>query len=337
MRTWKTGLRFAAGGLVSLAVLYALSELLAPVHADTQARVALFEERRKTVEAVSVGNSHTAALDFGALGMQGFHFWDAGQDAFEGAFLLRYAAEQAPRMRYALVTASYGFERLNNAAMTSADYTAIRRRTYLRAGTPHFIPGDLNLWVRAWLAPIARSDQWSGVAARLAGRARPAARLAPGGLIVEPEPPRLSADSLARSARATAVIHETRAAESLANAPYTAGRVAEDLDALARELGERDVVLVLYTPPYHHTYLRAMPADVGEGTRRALQPALRYANVVWLDFAAHPAFTQRDHLFEDSDHLNPEGARLFSALLRRCLAALPAAGGSGASYPADCP
>jgi hypothetical protein len=336
-RTWWTGAGFVAGALAALAAVYALSEATVPVYADTQARVAHFREHGPSLEAVSVGNSHSAALDFGALGMRGMHFWYAGADPFEAMFLARYAAGEAPRLRYVLLTASYGFERLDNAVMRSADYTAIRRAAYLRTGGLRFIPGDRNLWIGARLAPVARTDQWSGVAARLAGRRRPPVRLTPDGMVVEPEPPPISPDSLRRYAPWQAGIHESRAAESLAHAPATPARMAADLDALARELGARGIVLVLYTPPYHHTYLREVPPEVVEGTRRALAPVLRHPNVVRLDFSTHPAFTRSDALFEDSDHLNPRGARQFSALLRRCLEAAVQPGATGVRPPAGCP
>jgi hypothetical protein len=336
-RAWRDGLRFVAGGVAAFAAVYALSEALAPVYADAQGKVALFRERGAEVRAVSVGNSHSGAMDFAALDLPGMHFWNAGQDPFEAMFMARYAAERAPRLRYVLLTASYGFERLNNAAMTSADYTAIRRGAYLRTGVPRWIPGDRNLWIGARLAPVARTDQWSGVAARLAGLPRPAVGLAPDGTVLTPPPPRPSADSLAKYAPWQAGIHDARAAESLARDPATPARMAAGLEALARELRARGIVLVLYTPPYHHTYLRLVPPGVVEGTRRALQPALRHPNVVWLDFGTHPAFTRTDTLFKDSDHLNPDGARVFSALLRRCLDGLPAAGGRGGTMPDGCP
>lgn len=336
-RAWRDGLRFVAGGVAAFAAVYALSETLAPVYADTQGKVALFRDRRAEVRAVSVGNSHSGAMDFAALGLPGMHFWNAGQDPFEAMFMARYAAERAPRLRYVLLTASYGFERLNNAVMTSQDFTAIRRGAYLRTGAVPFIPGDRNLWIGARVAPVARTDQWSGVAARLAGLPRPPLGLAPDGAVLKAEPPRPTADSLRKYAPWQAGIHDRRAAESLAADPATPARVAAELEALARELGARGIVLVLYTPPYHHTYLRLVPGGVAEGTRRALQPALRHPNVVWLDFGAHPAFTRTDTLFKDSDHLNPDGARVFSALLRRCLDALPATGGRGGAMPDGCP
>lgn len=336
-RTWRDGLRFVAGGVAALAAVYALSEAVAPVYADTQARVALFRTRSHEVRALSVGNSHSGAIDFTALGVPGMHFWNAGQDPFEAIFMARYGAERAPRLRYVLLTASYGFERLNNAVMTSADFTAIRRAAYLRTGALRFIPGDRDLWLGAKLAPVARTDQWSGVAARLAGLPRSRVPLARDGTVLAPPPPLLSPDSLVKYAAWQGGVHDARAAESLRYDPAAPARTAAELEELARELGTRGVVLVLYTPPYHHTYLRRVPPGVPDGTRRALRPALRHPNVVWLDFATHAAFTRADTLFKDSDHLNPAGARVFSALLRRCLDALPSAGVSAPRVPDGCP
>lgn len=335
-RIWRDGLRFVAGAVAVFAAVYALSEVIDPVYPDTRAKVRLFRARAARVQAVSVGNSHTGAVDFQTLGWTGMHLWDPGQDPFESAFMVRYAAERAPRLRYVLMTASYGFERLDNAVLTSRDYSGVRRGMYLRTGARHFIPGDRNLWISAWLSPVVRTDQWQRVAARLMGRPEPPLALAEDGKRLMPEPPLLSADSLAEHGRMQGGVHAARYGESLRNDSTVPTRSMAALESLARDLRARGIVLVLYTPPYHRAYLREVPAEVVEGTRRALQPALRHPNVVWLDFGSHPAFSTRDDLFKDSDHLNPAGSRAFSALLRRCIDALPAAGGGGTMPPA-CP
>jgi hypothetical protein len=333
-RLW-VGACFCGGAVVALAAVYALSEAFEPVYPDMRERVALFAERSAAVEAVSVGNSHGRALDFAALGLEGMHLYEGGQDVFEAAYLADYAARRAPRLRYVLLSASYGLERLDHAAITSADLTGMRRRIYARTAVPRFLAGDGQLWLSAVFSPVARPDHWSGVAGRVLrpNFPRPAVRLSDDGRALEPSPPLLSRDSLARNARARASGHLALGDESLVNDPTTPARATALLERLARDLQARGVRLVLYTPPYHETYLQYL-ARSRDQTRQALRPLLKHPNVVWLDFGADHAFTRRDDLFRDGDHMNPAGARAFSTILRRCLAALPAQG--GAEIPAGC-
>lgn len=58
-------------------------------------------------------------------------------------------------------------------------------------------------------------------------------------------------------------------------------------------------------------------------------------NVVRVD-VTDPALGHRDALFHDSDHLNATGARVFSARMRPCLAALSAPRAGGGGLPAPC-
>jgi hypothetical protein len=322
LRRISIGAGFCAGAVLALAAAYALSEAVDPVYPEMRARISLLRERSGEIRAVSVGNSHTRALDFAALGQEGMHLYEGGQDLFEAAYLASYAAERAPRLKYVLLTASYGLERLDHAAITSTDLTGIRRGIYARTASPRFIPGDGALWLSSLFAPIARRDHWSGVGRRIFGRDRtPPVRLTRDGRVAEPPPGRFSPDTLARDAAPRAAAQD----ESMVNDPTTPARAVAELERLAVELRARGILLVLYTAPYHASVPRFV-TERAPGTRRALAPLLKHPNVVWLDFGEDSAFARRDDLFRDSDHMNPAGARVFSSLLRRCLDALAAEG-----------
>lgn len=327
-RFWWTAAGFVTGAAVALGAAYALSEAVDPVYPGMKARVDLFHARAPALQSVSVGNSHTRALDFAALNMRGVHFWEGGQDVFESAYLARYAAERAPRLRYVLFTASYGMERLDHAGISSRDVTRLRREIYARTSPLRFIPGDAGLWVGARFAPIARPDHWHGVVTRL-HRPRRTIRTGDDGSLYQPPRPPLSRDSLVAHATRRAAHQARMAAESVESDPTTPTRAIRELESLARHLHARGVHLVLYTPPYHAAYLQRLEANAAAETRRALAPLLRHANVVWMDFGMHPGFAARDDLFYDSDHMNADGARSFSALLRDCVAALSTAAGPG--------
>jgi hypothetical protein len=319
LRRWLVGTGFCAGAVLVLAGAWALSEAVDPVYPEMRAKIALFRQRSGMIRAVSVGNSHTRALDFDALGQPGMHLYEGGQDVFEAAYLADYAARRAPRLKYVLLTASYGLERLDHAAVTSTDLTGIRRHTYARTAVPRFIRGDAELWLSSVFSPIARRDHWSGVSLRLLGRhvPREPVRLTRDGRDAEPPPRPFVPDTTLRNAPPRSGGDD----ESVVNDPTTPARAVAQLRRLADELQGRGVRLVLYTPPYHQTLPRYV-LQRAPGTRRALAPLLRHPNVVWMDFGDDPSFAHRDDLFRDSDHMNPAGARVFSTLLRRCLAAV---------------
>lgn len=268
--------------------------------------------------------------------MQGMHFSAAGQDAFEAAYLARYAAERAPRLRYVLFPAWYGVQWNDHAVPGGTDLRGRRRDLYVRTPLQGPIPGDLDLWFTGMLAPVVRDDHWRGVAKRLL-RPDAAIRLTPDGRMIVPETPPLTADSLLRHGAAVGAVHRKLGEETAARAPQTPARVAAALDDLARDLRAHDVALVLYTPPYHEGYRRTHDPVVLAETRAILERIVaEHPNAVWLDYYADPRFAGRDDLFSNSDHLNRTGGRAFSRLLGACIrSARPAAG--AAAGTAGCP
>lgn len=320
-RLW-TAFLFVAGAAIALGGAYAASEAVDPVYPGMRAKMSLLRTRAAEIQVVTVGNSHSQAVDFRAMDMDGMHLWQGGQDAFEASYLGRYAAGEVPQLQYVLFAASYGLQRLDNRLLTSEDQSGRRRQMYARTSLLRPLPGDLEPWVTGKLAPVVRYDHWRGVVARPKHpRVTPSMR--PDGSVQVHQGAPLTPDSLERLGARQGAGQRALAAETLAADSTTPARVEAQLDALARLLHRRGAVLVLYTPPYHHTYLRERdPAVLNEMRRLLGNVARRNPNAVWLDFASHPAFARRDDLFRDSHHTNPIGARIFSVMLRRCLAAL---------------
>lgn len=321
MPSWWTGLRFLGGGALAIAAAWGASELLDPVYPATRASMAAFRERSSQVTAVTVGNSHSRAISFAALEMPGVHFWIDGQDMFEAAFLARYAAERAPRLRYVLLTAYYDFDYHENTMASNVDRSGPRREIYARTPTLEYIPGDFTLWAGAKLAPVVRPDHWRGVARRLLRPSVPV-RDPVRGLDDRPSPVP-SDEALAGYGLMRATQQWDGKKEAIARDPAVPARVLGSIERLARDLRRRGVYLVLYTPPYHETFRRHFP-DAGPDLRRALTPLLqRNPNAVWLDFSADTAITAHRELFHNSSHLSARGAKVFSARLGACLRRLP--------------
>lgn len=332
VRAW-AALLFVSGAAVAFGAAYVFSEAVDPVYPGLRTRMALLRTRAADIQVVMVGNSHSGAVNLTAMDLEGLHLWQGGQDAFEAAYLARYAAREVPRLEYVLFAASHGLQRVDNSLLTSRDRRGLRREMYARTPLLRPLPGDLEPWVNGKLAPVVRYDHWRGVVARLK-HPRSSGRIRPDGSVPVHQRPPLTPDSLERFGASQGALQRAGAAETLAADSTTPARVEAQLDALARMLHRRGAVLVLYTPPYHHTYLRERDPAVLDEMRRMLRDvARRNPNAAWLDFASDPRFARRDDLFRDSHHLNPTGGRIFSVMLRSCLAALEA-GGQPLSRPA---
>jgi hypothetical protein len=321
---WKDALRFALPGMLCLAAAYTVSEAVDPVYPEARRQMETFRERRGEIEALAVGNSHSRAIDFSVLGVPGFHLWRSGNDVFEAAYLAHHAAPQLPKLRYVLVSVSFASLRLDNTAIVSRNLAGRRREMYARTPSLRWVAGDGRQFVAGKVAPVARPDHWLGVVLRVTGRPAQAVEVKEdGGMPVAPVP-LLSPDSLKRHAAARVALSAVMTGESLRHTPDLVVRTTAELDRLARTLGEHGVQVVFYTPPYFHAFVEGQDPATAAETRKVLETLeRRHPNAVWLDFSTHPEFTHAPEYYRDSDHLNPPGARKFSALLRACLRTLP--------------
>ena len=298
---------------------YTVSEAVDPINRSLRVRLGMLQERRETIEAIAVGNSHGGMLDFGEMGLDGLHFTSASQDVFEASFLARHALSAASRLEYVMFTASYGFVHKDNAVAGSLDLRGRRRRVYAMLPFERPIPGDLSLWIHGILAPVVRDDHWSGV---LRGALFPAppSTYESDGRGAERQGPPPGADSLARYGARIGAADTRLGQEMVSLAPGVPGRAGAALSSLAGDLAARDALLVLFTPPYHESYLRPQDPALNAEARAVIeQVRARNPNVLWFDYSADPRFAGNPELFNNSDHLNVRGGKSFSRLLSECL------------------
>ena len=303
------------GVLVGLGIL---GETLAPVHPEITARRALIERSAADITALSLGSSHARAIDFPSMEIEGFHLSRSSGDIHEAAFLLEEMLPRLPALRCVLLPLSPFLLTLDNGAPTTRDRSALRRELYVRTGSLRYIDGDLRPFVAGKLAPVARPDHWRGVINRFRGFP-PGGTVEPDGAIPHPDQLRtISRDSLRVHGAAAARLHHELSMESLSLRPDVRSRSIRALGTVIEQAGERGVHVFLYTPPYHAAYLVALPDDAMR-RERSLGSNLsrRYAHVSYVDYAAHPAFTNEDRYFHNSDHLNRYGATDFSRMLAR--------------------
>jgi hypothetical protein len=316
------GLLFITIWIVLLATLVAASERVAPIYEPMKLKRTLLQERAKEVEALSLGNSHGQALDFATLGVAGFNFRQGGGDLYEAAFIAHEVVPELPALRCVFVTLSPYSIHADNGAPTGVSRASRRRELYARTLSREYIEGDRTYFILGKLSPLVRDDHWKQVLLALTGR-KPVMRIREDGTLIRRSTPRtIPAESLAAHGERSARRHEAFVREVLRVRPSAAGGGIHALEALIGTAAAREVLVILYTPPYHESYLRAMAAGrLSEVVAAGADLSKRYENVVYTDFSRSDMFAGRPDLFADSNHLNADGARMFSRLLAEHLRA----------------
>jgi hypothetical protein len=276
------------------------------------------------LEALAVGNSHTAALNLSALGYVGHTVTRADSDYFESDYLLREVLLPGqPSVQTVFVPVSYFSFHWDSAA---AEETRVRRwHMYAVSPVSRFLPGDFDNFAAGKalrffpVQSVAREDHWQGVWEAWLGNppehvpveiAEDDCRFLP--------PAGLNEQVAARAARTTRLLVE------MAGNHRTAA--ADLYQALADTIGylqAHGVRVVLFTPPYYASYngfyVETAPDMLATMASSVHRLQADYG-VAYYDFSADPDFTRDHTLFADADHLNGCGAQLFSEKFRQALA-----------------
>lgn len=311
-------LRSAVGTLAVLALgfaaAYAVSEARAPMYTEVRARDAVLGTVAPEIEAAVFGPSHSYAIRFQDLGVRGFYFGLSAADLFECRRLLQYALPRLPNLREVyLAVAPY-----QNDNGDFPQRYGRRRSVYAQTGTLRPISGDWRLALTTPLMPVIRDDHWLGV---FEGQQSPV--VLHNGIVVGGTKggegdgwDKVPTDSMEAEGRRSAKRLSEGIGQLLRADPTLCERTDEALRAFVDDAGP-DLRVILFTPPYHPSFLsQPRPCDPLR-TARAL--ADERPNVVYFDYS-RSEISEQANLFSNPDHLNLQGRALFTAQLRRALA-----------------
>ncbi|MEM7035042.1 MAG: hypothetical protein AAF629_36220, partial [Chloroflexota bacterium] len=114
------------------------------VEADYQQQVGpLYNPMKaKQVEAITLGNSHSTAIDFQTLELSGHHLWRPASDLFETQYMLESWLPKLPNVKVAFIVVYYESFHLENFFFPGIEQS----RRVLYSGTPTWsaINDDLN-------------------------------------------------------------------------------------------------------------------------------------------------------------------------------------------------
>lgn len=326
---------FVLGLIILLNLLGTFADEIAPIgdefiYAEQDYRNLL--ERREQIQAISIGNSHSAAVNFDELGIQGQVLTRAGADLFEVDRYIRSITNRLPGLKTVFISLSYYSFSRDNATMANMKTLRIQLYTMLPVWMP--IKGDGNNLVLgkldriSQLLSVVRSDHWQNIISPETGLANlfdESAEL--DRVSVEPTQETctyLTEGEMENHAQEIAGknVNSTRRMASL-----HPGLEEDSLEILAKTieyLQKRDIEVVLYTPPYYEAYtthFMERGSDIAEHMHQAVAQLQEKYHVEYYDFSAEPDMISIPELFFNSDHVNECGGKAFSARLGQAMQA----------------
>ena len=311
-----------------LNVTGALADRVAPLEhwrVEHQQRVVHLEARRDQIEAITLGNSHSDAVDFSVLGIDGQSLAFAAADLFEVEKYSAYLGDRLPNLKTVFIAISYYSFSRDNATFEPFRTLRIKYYSIVPAWSP--IQGDLsNFWLGrlesyTHVMSVVRSDSWQGVWTGLGNDASSANPFPYDGVRTVSAWGNCShytAEQLGLHAQEIAGRNITSSSQMAAVHP----ELEQDaFDALARtveRLQSRGIRVILFTPTYYEKYNEHFierGSYMVEDMKQVIGRLRKTYRVDYYDFSDDPEITSHPELFYNSDHLSECGNRVFSAKL----------------------
>ena len=304
------------------------SELAPPQDLDMERlRMERLAHYADKIEALSVGNSHSLAVDFEALGLRGYHLWTRGQDVFEVEAQLVDLLPDLPALETIFFTVSYGSFLRDNGASTDEDRGMVRSVWYATTRRPRMIGFDPENYLKGLMQRgLVSPDHWRPVFDELLRRRKGITRprrqypelIGPAGqsILVPPMGKRrkTTMEYLAQDALDIVIPRHHRLQENmLENNPHIEADVHAAMERIIALLDAAGVRVIFYTPPYSRPYIEGVDAATKQSMRDHMARLVAEHGIEYHDFADDPLFSDRPEPFVNCDHLGVEGAREFSA------------------------
>jgi len=290
-----------------------------------QSQIENLQARREKIEAITLGNSHSDAVDYSVLGIEGQSLAFAAADLFEVEKYAMYMVNQLPNLKTVFIAISYYSFSRDNA--TFEPFITRRVRYYskipiwspIQGDLPNFVMGRLDAYTH--IMSVVRSDSWQGVWTELANEAPSLELDAYDGITTSSTWGTCShytEEQLENHAWDIAMKNVTSSSQM---ATVHQGLERDAFDALARTielLQSKGIRVVLFTPTYYEKYTEYFTesgSTMVEDMRNKLEELQRTHQLEYYDFSNDPEIKGQPELFYNSDHLGECGHRVFSAKL----------------------
>lgn len=306
----------------------ALADRVAPLEewrAEHQQRLANLQARGELIEAITLGNSHSDAIDYSVLGIEGQSLAFAAADLFEVEKYAMYLQDKLPNLKTVFITISYYSFSRDNAAFEP--FRTRRLSFYSMVPTWSPIQGDLsNFWLGrlesyTHIMSVVRSDSWQGVWAELGKDASSANPFPYDGVRTVSTWGNCShytAEQLELHAQEIAGRNVTSSSQMAAVHPGLEQNAFDALGRTVERLQSKGIRVILFTPTYYeryNSYFMKQGSHIYEDMQRRMDVLQQTYQVEYYDFSDDLEIMTHPELFYNSDHLSECGHRVFSAKL----------------------
>lgn len=317
-----------AGIWLACLLLGNLAKRLAPmdVFSDSEAaNLVRLTERQETIQAISLGNSHSGAIDFETLGVEGQLLTRGWTDLFEVKQYTASIVPKLPHLETVYIGVSYFMFSRNN--VLSKETENVRIELYAILPTWTALPGDerylfLGKFHRyTQIMNVIRPDHWHDVF-NAAFSKDAASQESPYPAVYSKTPwgecAHFSPDDLAQHGYEIGFKAANNHLTIIKSNPEIYAQSYQALADTIEILQERGIRVILFTPPYSVFYnnrFEEIAPTIIKSMYQAVDNLRAQYHVEYYDAATLPEFSNHPELFYNSDHLNECGSKAYSQFL----------------------
>ena len=319
---------FVTGLSLIFNVLGTVADRTAPLEdwrAEQQDRATKLETGKAQIEAVTLGNSHSDAIDYSVLGLEGQSLAFAAADLFEVEKYAGFLVDQLPNLKRVFITISYYSFSRDNATFEPfrtrriGFYSTVPVWSPVAGDVSNFLLGRLDSFTH--ISSVVRSDSWHGVWTALTKDATSEILFPYEGVrttSIWGECSHYTAEQLETHAREIAGRNVTSSSQMAAVHP---GLEQDAFEALARtieNLQSKGIRVVLFSPTYYEKYTQYFAEDGSamiDGMKERVNKLQQTYHVEYYDFSNDADIKGQPELFYNSDHLGECGHTVFTAKL----------------------
>lgn len=308
--------------------LGSLADRVAPLEdwrVEHQERVGNLQTQHDKIEAITLGNSHSDALDYSVLGIEGQSMAFAAADLFEIEKYARYMSSRLPNLKTVFIAISYYSFSRDNATVEPFRtrrikyYSMIPVWSPIQGDVPNFVLGRLESYTH--ILSMVRSDSWKGVWQGLAEESASVHAIPYDGVTTTSSWGACSHYTAEQLEGHAWDIANRNVSSSIQMTMIHEGLEEDAFYALVRtveQLQSQRVRVVLFTPTYYQSYTTFFMdrgSHIYEDMQRRMEKLRRTHNIEYFDFSHDPEIAIHPELFYNSDHLGDCGHKVFSAKL----------------------
>ena len=323
---------FLGVGIIILMGLVRAANYLDPPQSALGFRIHELLTNHLNVRAISVGHSHNVALDYRVLGYDAYGAWYSSSDLFEVEYELRWLVPRLKNLEIVLIPIAYfGFHHDNSCSESGKTH---RMQYYEVFNRWPPIKGDIGLFLRSKVNSVIRPDHGEAlVRAVLFGRVQKTLGVDPeDGHRIQPsafEPMSYEdLDTFTRESPSGVSAHLKMQDHADEAHPHLSEDIYACVVRIIKFLQARDIRVVFFTPPYFVTYTELYYPETIRSMKARMQQLVDEYGVEYYNFSTDEDLIYNNLLFADDDHLNADGAVVFSKKLREAMHAHETVGGS---------